>query len=144
MFGNPTIQQFIFRAEVSFSYIDPKFEAKQVNGSTYGPFSFNQYTATFTPQLIFNAFNKDHIKIYIDAGLGLNISGYSNSKLVIEGAPYKLDSFWFNIPLQAGVVFNKKLEIFFTYTGYAAYTGYEYFSVENQSTTLGLKYLFGK
>ncbi len=144
IFGNPNIQQLIFRAELSFSYIDPKFAVKQVNGFAYGPFSFNQYTGTLTPQLILNVFNKDRIKIYVDAGLGLNLSGYSNSKLIIEEIPYTLNSFWVNLPVQAGIVFNKKMEIYFTFNGYAAYTGYDFFYVRNRTAAAGVKFLFGK
>jgi len=141
IFTNPNIQQFIFRIEVCFSYANPQLEFG-------GVYKFNQYNGTIAPQLLFNVYNKNKIKVYIDGGLGFNLSGYTNNELNSGGSvvkkPYKLENYWINFPFQVGVVINKRLEFCFTYSRYAAYTNYVYFSVANQSTGFGVKYLLAK
>ncbi len=149
VFGNPTIQQFILRVELSFFYVSPRVKYAGVSG--YGSqdvYTFNQYTGTITPQLLFNVYNKDKVKIYIDAGIAFNFSAYSDNQFTFHGLviknPYVLEDYWADFPFQAGVVLNKKLEFCVTYTGYAAFTRYTGFSAASQITGLGVKFLFGK
>jgi len=156
VFVNPNVQQFIFRGELSFSYINPRlFYPVTVNSeTTANVYSFNQYTATVTPQLLFNVYNKDNCKVYIDGGAALNFSAYTNNKFSLSPTntnsgtiqipkPYVLKSSWISFPVQAGVALNKKIEFSFTYVPYASYTNYSSFFASNRSMCLGVKYLFG-
>lgn len=93
-----------------------------------------------------------NLKVYIDGGLGINFSAYSNNKFTvpkfsaevgaIEMPPYKLNPVWISFPIQAGMVLNRKVEFFFTYIPYAYYTSYSSFYAGNSSMNLGMKFLF--
>ena len=158
MFGNPNVQKLIFRAELSFSYIDPKFKYPvTISGvNTNDSYQFNQYTASVTPQLLFNFYNKDKVKIYIDGGIAFNFSAYGNNKFISQSRyvnilspitipnPYKFEPYWVNFPLQVGVTLNKKIEFCLSYAGYVAYTKYPGFYASNQSMNIGVKFLVGK
>ena len=152
MFLNPNVQRLIFRAELSLSYVAAQLNYPESGQTTpvNGTYTFNQYTATITPQLIWNIYNKDNFKFYIDAGVGFNLSAYSGSQLVypqssnIAAGPYDFETYYASLPLQVGFVLNKKLDIAFTYTGYTTYTSYTAVSISNQSMCLGVKYLLGE
>jgi hypothetical protein len=143
VFINPNVQQFALRAELSFSYINPKFNLPY--GQVY---TFNQYTASITPQILFNFYNKDTFKAYIDGGISFNFSAYTNDKITgqtnsdLQKKPYDLEPYWANFPLQTGIIINKKIEAYFSYTAFAAYTKYTSLSVANRSMNVGIKYLF--
>ena len=132
--ANPNVQQFVFRSSVSLSSVSPSY-IYYVPGSpaTYQKFEYSQTTASITPQVMFNFFNEDKFKIYIDGGLTLNISGYSNN--------VQLPTFWFNVFMQAGIVLNKQFDIAVGYYPGASYSGS---AVNNRSVLLGVKFFFGK
>jgi hypothetical protein len=145
------VQRFAFRAELSFSYATPGFNSSVTindikNSEVY---SYNQYTISLIPQVLFNIYNKDNFKIYIDAGAAISFSSYTNNQLTITNgdilkAPYKLEPFWTYFPIQAGVTLNKKIEIYISRSGYASYTKYDSFSISNQFYNLGVKFRIGK
>ncbi|MDO3627918.1 hypothetical protein [Mucilaginibacter sp. BT774] len=161
VFGNKNVQKYILRTELSFSYIKPRFnysEDPHFNIKTISDigYSFDQYTITATPQLLVNLYNKTNFKFYLDGGIGLNCSAYSNQVLNIKytnafntvttsstADPYKLQSFWLTYPVQIGAVFNK-VEVHLTYiakTDYAPGAGSGKTQVTNQAINVGLKYL---
>ncbi|HTK18890.1 MAG TPA: hypothetical protein VL442_05245 [Mucilaginibacter sp.] len=148
LFPNKNVQQFIFRAALSLWYAKPRFQYLVYDGSINDNYLsttfFSQYTATLTPQVLFNFYNKDRFKIYIDGGIGLNFSSYSNSKLRI-GTVNDFDSFWPNFPVQAGIIIAKKWDFSVTYSGYADYTKFAGdYGLRSSSASVGVKYLFGK
>ncbi len=146
VFINPNVQQFIFRTELSFSYSNGLFNrtTETVTGNfvTYN-YKFTQYSTSLTPQFLFNFYRTDKLKFYIDGGITLNLSsyGYNNAAQVNQNG-LQLQPFWAYFPLQAGVVFNKRTEVYFTYTSRASFSDYTDFSVSNQYMGLGLKFLF--
>ncbi len=145
IFGNPTVQQLIFRTELTLSSISAKFNGVTINRlSSIDPFSFHQYTATIAPQLLLNIYNKTNFKFYLDIGVGFNFSTYDHNFATMNGVDYTLSGFWFTLPIQAGIVVQKNIEVCFIYTPYADYTPYATFYVKSQNTSLGVKYLFGK
>jgi hypothetical protein len=157
LFSNPNVQQFIFRAELSFGYIRPQLPYPvTINTITTNEiYSFNQYTTSLTPQVIFNFYNKDDVKLYLGGGMGLNYSVYSNNKFRLADAnanngttavpqPFNLSSLWVNFPVQAGVMFNRKAEISFGFAPYAYYTNNSNYYAANRYMSLGVKWLFGR
>jgi hypothetical protein len=151
VFDNPNVQRFIFRTELSFSYITPRFyyPATVNNENVNQVYSFNQYTSSITPQILINIYDKDAFKFYLDAGISINYSVYTNDKIFTPNVgttekPYHLEPFWSNFPLQIGVMLNKRIEIHLARIGYAAYTKYESFYASNQSCNLGVKLRLGK
>jgi hypothetical protein len=153
-FNNPQVQHLIFRVEVSASYANPRYSYTSPSYNLL--YEYNQYTASVTPQILLNLYNKDNFKIYIDGGWAFNFSTYSNNKsfgryddptlgtTTPVNDPYKLEAFWSNFPVQAGVVLNKRWEVFATYIHGAAYTKYTELYASNQSINLGVKWLMGK
>ena len=146
VFINPNIQQFIFRSELSFSYSNGLFNrtVESIDGEyvSYN-YKFTQYTTSLTPQFLFNVYNTDKLKFYIDGGVTLNLSSYGyNNAAEVDQNSLHLNSFWAYFPFQAGVVFNKKTEFYFTYSTGASFSNYSDFSVSNQYMSLGFKYLF--
>jgi hypothetical protein len=148
LFPNKNVQQFIFRSELSLWYAKPRFQYlvydASINDNDLSTTFFSQYTATLTPQVLFNFYNKSNCKIYIDGGIGLNFSFYSNSKLRV-GTVSDFDSFWPNFPVQAGVIIANKFDFSVTYTGYTEYTNFaDDYGLRNSSVSVGVKYLFSK
>ena len=150
LFDNPNVQRFVFRGEITFSYANPNYayQIARVDGtSAHTTYSFNQYTASVAPQVLFNFYNKDDFKLYIDAGMAFNFSSYTNNKFVIDqsdiAGPY-LAPFWINFPLQAGMVLNKKTEVCLTYINKASFSRSSSFDANNQTVSLGVKFLFSK
>jgi len=145
VFVNPNVQQLVLRAELSVNYANPNFTLP--DGNLY---RFRQYTAGFTPQILFNVYNKDTFKIYLDGGISFNFSAYANNKITypgsgaVERSPFQLEPYWASFPLQTGVIINKKLEFSLTYMGFAGYTKYTQLSISNRTMSAGFKYLFGK
>jgi len=157
MFGNPNVQQVIFRAELSFGYIRPQLPYPvTINTVTTNEiYSFNQYTTSLTPQVIFNFYNKDDVKVYLDGGIGLNYSLYSNNKFSLADVnanngttavprPFPLNALWVNFPVQAGIMLNRKAEVSFSFAPYAYFTNGANFYAGNKPMSLGVKWLFGR
>ena len=145
MFLNPNVQKLIFRTEVSFSTLNGEVNYPMTL-SEYGKLKFHQYRFLITPQLLYNIYNKENIKFYIDAGASANIERYSdlNSTSIISG-PTLTDSFYnFRVttPLQIGAVINKKIEVSATYIPYSKFTNFNDFTISNQSYALGFRYFF--
>jgi hypothetical protein len=145
LFTNPAIQRLVFRTDLAFSYASGAFQYDifnyNVDGNIPFHYSFTQYSVVLTPQILYNIVNRNTFKFYIDGGMGLNFSGYTHNAM----QELALKSFWPNFPIQAGIILNKKIEISFTYTGYATYTQFASGNniLKNQSTSIGFKYLLG-
>ena len=145
LFANPQIQQSIFRIEFSASFL---------NGNIYLPntvgifnnymLNYHQSSITIIPQFIFNFFNKDKFKVYIDAGFAFNRSLYSNDKSDdLNNLPLTRDAVWGYFPFQLGTVLNKRFEFSYTYSSFYTYTNYSNVYVHNKlKSKLGFKYLF--
>jgi hypothetical protein len=157
VFGNPNVQQVIFRAELSFGYITPRLAYPvTINTVTTNEiYSINQFTTSLTPQVIFNFYNKDDVKVYLDGGIGINYSVYPKNKITLADAnanngttvtpqPYSLNALWVNFPIQTGVMLNRKAEISFTFAPYAYFTNSATAYAGNKPMSLGVKWLFGK
>ncbi|RYY06454.1 MAG: hypothetical protein EOP43_06300 [Sphingobacteriaceae bacterium] len=154
VFDNPNVQKFALRLELFFTAVKPRFNRPINYASKNGiqTYSFNQYNVGLTPQLIYNIYNGQQFKFYVDAGANFNLSSYSNNKITsdidlgntYQGELYNFKSSWLNFPLQAGFTFNKRLDIFFNYTLPTAYTDYGDFYVSSKILGLGVHYFFNK
>jgi len=149
---NKNTQQFFFRAELSFTENQHSF--------SYGPdaigYSSNlsrviQQNIIISPQLVYNIYSTDRFKLFIDAGVSINLSFYNSYQFTetVDGLPITTKEFpvlpqkWLSFPLKAGASFNKKVEVYLGYTpttslidNYQPFTGkvYEY--------QAGINYLF--
>jgi hypothetical protein len=136
LFVNPNVQKLIFRTELSLSYINVSLDNFYGSGSL----QFSQYSAMVTPQLLLNVYNKDNFKMYLDAGIRFNFSGYKASYTYFDWA-----SSWASLPvLQVGLSLDRRTEFSVTYIGYSTYThDVGYFNLMSQSLGLGFRYLIG-
>lgn len=151
-FINPSVQQIIFRIELSYSYSNNRFDhsvtAENATIKSYS-LAFTQRTITVTPQVLFNIYNKNKLKIYIDGGLSDNNTFTPNNPIVPNGLSYdhlyNFKPFWANYAFQAGVVLDKKIEFAFTFTNSvpSLTTFPDVVTIANRSTCLSVKYLFG-
>ena len=153
-FINPGVQRIVFRLEFSYSYSNDRFiHSVPGENATITSYSlaFTQRTITVTPQVLFNIYNKNKLKIYIDGGLSDNNTFTSNSNPIVSNGftsdlLYKFKPFWANYSFQAGVVLDKKIEFAFTFTNSARYltTFPDVVTIAKRSTCFSVKYLFGR
>jgi hypothetical protein len=152
IFSNPDIQSFIFRAEVYANYNSAQFLGNTYGGSTE-TYSFKQYIVGIAPQFIYNIYNKDAFKVYIDAGVMFSYSSNTALDFSIQGGGYPVQTvdvslikLWYAFPIQVGVVLNKRLELFASGTvgtvGGAIFTNDAYFNIKGQIYSAGVHYLF--
>jgi len=135
-FYNPNVQQLVLRVELGYTWLN-----SSIDGVTYNnydePQAFNepysQYTFSVNPQVIFNAYNTDKLKFYIDGGASFNFSTYSG----ISG----YSSFYVSAPVQAELVFSRKWELFAQHIFKSKYLGLGY-SDTMQADSIGIKRLF--
>lgn len=147
-FANPSIGKLIYRVELSLL-----MSKNEISNSTQ-IHSFDQLSVAATPQVIYNFYNSNRIKVFGGIGFSLNLSSYSNNETAVYN-PFKMrmdvtkdfvdmQNFNFSYQGTVGVVLNKKIEISLGYIGPAAITNYAYYSVVMQRYKVGVNYLFGK
>lgn len=155
LFANPAIGKIIYRAELSVSM------AKNKVSSTSGEqayaevnHSFDQLIVALSPQMIYNVYNKEKVKVFIGIGVGINYSKYSNNlystynsfrkEIDVEEDKIDLESLYLSIPAAAGLTINKKIELSLSYSFPAGLTNYNNYGVFSRRTRIGINYLFGK
>ena len=154
---NKTTQGLIFRAELSFTAnnysISYQYNLNFV--PLVSTLNFKQYNNSLTPQVIYNIYNKENLKIFVDAGISLNVSLYNHYQFITKypgtSFPIKakdnypvLDKFWTSFPLKAGISLNKKIEINVCYVPLSyIINDNSGFSGDIISYQVGINYLFG-
>lgn len=137
VFVNPDVQQLVLRAQLSLWYVNSSIPL-------YTNASVQQFNATITPQLLFNFYNSDNLKWYIDAGWSFSFSAISSSGLPSQGASNPSGAKWSNFPLQIGVTINKSFDISLQYTGYGGYIDFPSFAMADKAVGVGIKYFIPK
>lgn len=146
--ADPNVGRLGFRAEVAFT--DNKYKAAESStGGTY-TYSFDQYTLSIIPQLLYHFYNAESFKLYGDVGASLNISRY-NGNNSIQNVDNKrsetkdvlnLSKGWTSFPLKAGAVINKKFDVSITYIPSAAFSKSLTYDVTATTIQASLNYLF--
>ncbi|NCD69446.1 hypothetical protein [Mucilaginibacter agri] len=146
----PQSQRFIVRTELLLSWSKFDFEAGHVGLINNLTASVSQRNVTIAPQVIYNFYNTQSFKIHVGAGIGINVSSYTTSKTETIDTytqtydhPFKFDSNWINIPVEVGVVLNKRVEILARYLFPADNTDGDY-SIKVKSLMIGAHLLLGK
>jgi hypothetical protein len=149
--SNPFIGKLIFRFDLSFTGANYEI-SKVVEGTGKTTHSFNQYTGSLTPLVIYNFYNSDKLKVNAGVGFSLNLSQYSNNKKQFDNFhnpawsnedEVKLRSFWIALPIRLGVVFNKKYEVYGQYNyPFSSITDYMNYSISVKSWQVGFNYLY--
>jgi hypothetical protein len=123
LYPNSLIRKYKIRFNVGFSAA--KYETKKQESTNNYRHEFNQYTISFSPQAILNFYNSKKLKVNAGVGLMLNYSFYPTNKYTItsnfygientHNFNYELSSFWFTLPIRAGVTLNDKIDLFAQY-----------------------------
>ncbi|WP_293741798.1 outer membrane beta-barrel protein [uncultured Pedobacter sp.] len=154
LFFNPAVRKLIFRTELSF--LTGKYNLSVTSAEAAKALithEFNQSVINLTPQLVYNFYNTDKIKVFGGIGLGLNLASYNKNQRTrlntLNGetfsmAEVKLEKFYFSFPINAGVVLNKRVEFRLGASVPEAISDYLGFKLEIQRYKLGVRYLFGK
>lgn len=82
--------------------------------STY---HYQQNNISVIPQFQYNIYNADEFKFYLNAGLSINLSTYSDNKVynpstnVTDYNFTGFNSHWFSVPLKAGITLHKNIDL---------------------------------
>ncbi len=153
---NPNSDRVEFRADLSFA--ESQFSSSyklNVNPYIAVRASFNQLDISFSPQIIYNVYNGEHLKLYV--GIGANITHFAFSKVffgsqnpnVLDGGigetnPYNFYQNDTSGLLKAGVKIDKKFEIFAEYFTSTVLTHGGYFQFNTNIEQMGVAYFFGR
>jgi len=151
---NKNTQQIFLRAEFSLSVNQHSFSnGPDASGYSASLSNVVQQTISVSPQIIFNFYNSDHFKVFIDGGLSINVSSY-NSYHLTENFSHVTSAttnefplllhVWDSVPVKAGIVLNKKIEIYAGYAFSTILTNDDAFAGSLFSYQAGINYYFGK
>ena len=124
IYTNSNVKQFAFRVEVLFtksaykSMVDVYYNQPEKPKSDY---HFDQYIAAFYPQVLYNIYNTNKLKFYLDMGLAFNLSKntgntFRNNFNGESSTNYlSLNTYWITYPVKVGFVLNKKFDISVSY-----------------------------
>jgi hypothetical protein len=152
VFASPNSERLSFRFEFSAALIkytstyDNKF-SPYVN-ITYG---YTNLAVAISPQIIYNFYNGDNIKIF--AGGGIEISKYTyfsreyknnkdGSQVPTSANPFNQNSFSLPVMLKAGTSINKKIELYADYLLAGPVSDDYVFRLNTSSLQVGINYRF--
>jgi hypothetical protein len=155
-FSNKNIQKFYLRAEVSFTYGQYSFSYHDniSTPSNTTSLDLKQYNTAITPQFIYNIYNKEQFKAFIDFGISINLASYSHYQLITKYDSFptntqdnypEFENIYMTTPIKAGVAANKKFEVYVCYIPPVSITGRSAYAFRSNITSYqaGLNYLFG-
>ena len=106
------------------------------------------------PQIIYNLYKKNDVKIFIGAGYGLFFNNYSNEYFgaanssmydngVGQNHPFLLFDYYEDLFFKVGFKPNKRLAFYINYLVPASISRSNYFEIVNNVYNVGLQYFFG-
>ncbi|MES2277797.1 MAG: hypothetical protein V4592_17355 [Bacteroidota bacterium] len=148
IFLNSQVGRLVLRFETGYSTTELK------TGTPSTSHSFRQNTFMLYPQVIYNIYNTDPLKFYLGAGVNMNLSSYSDRKLLVLNvttAPItanpdiiSLTTTWTAVPLRAGFLIAKKYELYGCYYFDSGITNSINYSGDISTIRMGINYHFGK
>jgi hypothetical protein len=120
--------------------------------------NLKQNAFSIVPQIIYNVYNADLLKVFVDLGYSVNITSYQatyistvyqNGKPVSSTSksgspPDALKDNYSAFLLKAGLVLHKRFEIYGAYSPGAEITNSLTYSTNLTSYQVGVNYFFGK
>lgn len=150
--GDAAFGRIELRAELALSFNDYTITNTEIN--PYTPIRVStqhlkQGTVSVTPQVIYNIYNTDKFKLFIDGGISYNLSAYpTNMYTTLYASSYSGQSFpvlnktWFSFPLKAGILLNKKIELYGSYSSAMGLSEYIAFNAKITTYQGGINYFF--
>ncbi|KAA5534664.1 hypothetical protein F0919_08600 [Taibaiella lutea] len=155
-YTNAVIRRYMMRMEVSVS--SSSFETKKTNEvspkeSHVYYHKFDQYKISFAPQFLMNIYNKDRFKFNIGVGICFDYSFFTNDDCYAINTyygishelktPFEYQHFSLSAPIRAGIILNKKIDIFGKYNlPVSNNSNYLAYSLTIRSLQIGVNYLF--
>jgi hypothetical protein len=150
LFANPHVGRLIYRAELSYASSKNEFYATDPDPTVeYKIHSFDSYTFSLTPQVLYNLYNSKPFKMFLGVGGAITYSKNTKNTIAtkvralptirIDESDLKFNPFFIMPQVSAGIVLKQKVELFGNYT----ITDYQNFGIRMVRYNLGLKYLFG-
>ena len=157
--ANANIGHLVFRLEMAYSInnftiIDKPNPIYNVAAYDENLIKLKQNVIAITPQAIYNIYNADKLKLFIDVGYSVNAVSYSTTKITVvqKGQPASstskvktdgdLNGSYTTFQFKAGALLNKHLEIYYSYFPNAEITKSATYSTSLKSTQFGLTYIF--
>ncbi|MFB9843462.1 hypothetical protein [Mucilaginibacter ginsenosidivorans] len=151
-FANPKTKRLAFRME--FMASGNQYKSSTIyTGSPYVPvrYSYTQLWGAVAPQVIYNFYSTENLKIYGGAGLALTWYKYSNAtydlnyaSTQVKNAPINNPNFLYKaatpIMLKAGAVFGGHWGVFINYLTPAKVSRDDYLLVKTNPLLAGLNY----
>lgn len=155
LFANPNTKKLVYRVELSLLISKNEISTTTNDVSRAAiSHSFNQFTVALTPQLLYNFYNADKLKVFGTLGAALNFSSYSNNvssrtnsfrnETTVTPNEVKIESFNFAPQATAGVVLNNKIEISAGYSLPSIIASFAAYDLYMKRYRLGINYFFGK
>ncbi|MDN3550944.1 hypothetical protein [Mucilaginibacter aquaedulcis] len=153
--ANKFTEKIVFRFELQATTGSYQFsETSSGVYDTKSSLAIKQYMFSGIPQIMYNFYNADKLKAFIDIGLSMNVYKYDNYNYFIArtyGSTTSVDKqnlypnfedFTFSVPVKAGVQINKRVELYGTYRLPTSVTRYTLFSADQSSFQAGVNYIF--
>jgi hypothetical protein len=151
---NKNVGTVIFRTELYFTGSKTQFQYSYVGGSSITQIQqflkYNAYNIGLEPQIVYNIYNADNLKVYLDVGIAINYyKSYNETTTYIPSGTsstspvsFPITSpFLFDIPVKIGLVLGKKFDV------YAGYVPKSTLNQDNYTLNIkhyeaGINYLF--
>jgi hypothetical protein len=149
---NKNTEKVLIRIEAAFA--DNKFNFSNNtpgNLTSSTSLALKQFNATIIPQIIYNFYSTKQLKVFVDAGVALNISMYNNYNYIanyFDGTTTVQNQFpqfnkgFASFPLKAGVFINDKVEIYGGYSFPSSIVSSSGFGANITSYQAGINYMF--
>lgn len=155
LFANPDTKKLIYRAELSL--LMSKNEISTTTNEDYKSalsHKFDQFTVALTPQVLYNFYNENYIKVFATAGATLNFSSYSNNvstrinsfrnETYTTPNEVKIEQFNFAPQVTAGIVLKNKFELSAGYSFPSIISSFAAYNLYIKRYRIGINYFFGK
>jgi hypothetical protein len=154
---NPAVGHLVFRIELAYSMNNYTFDdisdpLYNIADPQLNSIRVKQNVISITPQIIYNIYNGEGLKVFVDLGYCLNIMSYPPNQFTQSGGSittgyniiFDSKSNYSAFQLKAGVVIAKRFEIYGAYFPKANLSGALDYSNDITSYQAGLNYYFGK
>jgi hypothetical protein len=151
LYPNPSVGKLIVRGEIMVTgaayknSVDLYFNQPDIPKSD---FNVKEFLVIVNPQVIYNIYNTNNFKFFIDAGISytfVKTTGNSiyNSHLQTTTYNYlSLSSGLISFPIKLGVTLGKKVDIYVSYSTPAAITNSKNYTINANSIKAGINYEF--